>query len=245
MSATIRLTDVTRTFRLGARRVKALRGVSFELDEPGFYSIMGPSGSGKSTLLHLLAALDRPDGGTIEVAGKRIDSLNDRQLTVFRRRQIGIVFQQFNLIPTLTALANVELPAMLDGMPRSQRRQRAAKLLELLNLSDRASHRPDALSGGEQQRVAIARALFFEPDLLLADEPTGSLDSTTSGQIWKLMSELASQQGITVLMVTHEPAAVAHCRRVFLLRDGRIDDSFDVGDLDAAQLASRIQQPVG
>ena len=243
MPVVMRLTDVTKSYRLGARRIDALRGIDLEIAQSGFYAVMGPSGSGKSTLLHLMAALDRPDKGEIEIAGSPVHSLSERELTLFRRRKVGIVFQQYNLIPTLSALDNVTLPAMLDGMPRSARIRRGEELLELLDLTDRASHRPDAMSGGEQQRVAIARALVFRPQVLFADEPTGNIDSVSSQQIWRLMKDLSHEHGITVLMVTHEPAGAAHCRRVFLLRDGRIENFFDVDGLDAAELATRAQQP--
>lgn len=229
----IRLRDVYKNYTLGARRVEALRGVNLEITEPGFHAIMGPSGSGKSTLLHLLAALDRPDRGSIEVAGERIDQLNESRLTEFRRKRLGIIFQQFNLVSTLTALDNVSLPGMLDGAPKADRDARAMVLLKSLGLGERVHHRPDALSGGEQQRVAIARALFFEPNVLVADEPTGNLDSRTSEQLFQLLRELAEQRQITMLMVTHEPTAAVHCQRVHLLRDGRIEDSFEVDGLDA------------
>jgi putative ABC transport system ATP-binding protein len=238
---TVRLRGVTKDYVLGERRVQALRGVDLEIDQPGFYAIMGPSGSGKSTLLHLLAALDRPDGGTIEVAGERIDNLPERDLTLFRRRRIGIVFQQFNLISTLNALDNVTLPGMLDGMRSDERRERGLKLLHALGLHHRSSHRPDALSGGEQQRVAIARALLYEPGVLLADEPTGNLDSATSQQMWTMLRALAAERHLTVLMVTHEPMAAVHCQKVFVIRDGVIETSFDVEGLDAAELATRTQ----
>ena len=237
----LRLTDVHKAYRLGHKSVDALRGLSLEIERPGFYAIMGPSGSGKSTLLHLLAALDRPDTGTIEVAGARLDELSERELTRFRRRRIGIVFQQFNLIATLTALDNVALPALLDGMPTAERKRRSRELLERFGLGDRLGHRPDALSGGEQQRVAIARSLMFEPEILFADEPTGNLDSRTSEEIWQLMTHLGRDQGITVLMVTHEPAGAVHADRVFILRDGRIDGSFDVDGLHPTELAARTQ----
>jgi putative ABC transport system ATP-binding protein len=237
----IRLTNVAKTYITGSRRVEALRGVSMDLSEPGFYGIMGPSGSGKSTLLHLLAALDRPDSGTIEIDGDRIDTMTESQLTLFRRRRIGIVFQQFNLISTLTAVDNVTLPAMLDGMPAAERKRRGMELLTALGLQDRASHRPDALSGGEQQRVAIARALLFEPTVLLADEPTGNLDSATSQNLWNLLKEIAIQRRMTVLMVTHEPSAAVHCRRVFVIRDGLIQSTFDVNGINAVELATRAQ----
>lgn len=236
---------IHKTYAMGARRVHALRGLDLHISEPGFYGIMGPSGSGKSTLLHLLAALDQPDEGALHVAGQRIDSMSERQLTAFRRYSIGIVFQQFNLISTLTALDNVTLPAMLDGMSRKAREQRGYALLDALGLSSRAQHRPDALSGGEQQRIAIARSLIFEPSVLLADEPTGNLDSTTSTQVWQLLSEIAAQRQMTVLMVTHEPSAASHCQHIFVLRDGVIDSSFDVDTDDAAELATRAQLSVG
>jgi putative ABC transport system ATP-binding protein len=239
---TIRLEEVRKTFRLGGRQVEALRGVSLRIDRPGCYGIMGPSGSGKSTLLHLMAALDRPDSGIIEVAGQRLDLLGERRLTEFRRRSVGLVFQQFNLISTLTALDNVVLPAMLDGMPRRTQLERGAALLDALGLTQRAHHRPDALSGGEQQRVAIARALLFEPAVLMADEPTGNLDSETSRQLWDLLRRLAAERSMTLVVVTHEPAAAAQCDRVFLLRDGVIRGSFDVEGMDAGELASRAHR---
>lgn len=243
--AGIRAHSVHKTYTLGTRRVHALRGLDLNIDEPGFYGIMGPSGSGKSTLLHLLAALDRPDEGEIHVAGQRLDTMSESQLTMFRRHRIGIVFQQFNLISTLSAIDNATLPAMLDGMTRRQRESRGMELLDALGLSARAHHRPDALSGGEQQRIAIARALLFEPTVLFADEPTGNLDSQTSEQVWTLLSDLAHQRKMTVLMVTHEPSAAVHCQRIFVLRDGLIENSFDVDADNAAELATRAQLPVG
>ncbi|MCZ6835441.1 MAG: ABC transporter ATP-binding protein [Planctomycetota bacterium] len=242
----IRLKGVTKNYHLGKRVVPALKGIDLEIIDPGFYAIMGPSGSGKSTLLHLLAALDRPDAGSIELDGVRIDTLNETQLTQFRRHQIGIVFQQYNLISTMSALDNVTLPALLDGMPRKQRYEKGMKLLESLGLTDRADHRPDALSGGEQQRIAIGRAILFEPSILFADEPTGNLDSETSEQVWKLLHDLANQQDMTVIMVTHEPVAAMHCEKAFILRDGRILRTIDIHDgIDIGELATRLLQPDG
>jgi putative ABC transport system ATP-binding protein len=241
----IRLRGVSKRFTLGGRAVYALRGVDLEIGEPGFFAIMGPSGSGKSTLLHLVAALDRPDEGTIEVAGLRVDQLSEAQLTGFRRHRIGIIFQRFNLISTLSAIDNVTLPGMLDGMSSSERRRRGESLLEVLGLADRRHHRPDALSGGEQQRVAIARALLFEPPVLLADEPTGNLDSASGDQLWSVLRDITAERKITLLLVTHEPSAAVHCDQVFLLRDGVIAGSFDVDGLDAAQLATRAQRADG
>ena len=238
----IELTNVTKTYRQGGHKVEALRGVNFRINGPGYFAIMGPSGSGKSTLMHLIGGLDQPDSGKVVINNDDIGSLNERQLTAFRRKGVGIVFQQFNLIPTLTAKQNVELPGVIDRQPRKWIDERSNELLKLMDITDRADHRPDALSGGEQQRVAIARALLFKPKLLLADEPTGNLDSTTSERIWNLLGELAETQQITIVMVTHEPAAAAHCQRVFVLGDGQCRDEFEVNGLDASSLATRYQQ---
>ena len=237
----ITLRNVTKSFPHPAHEVRALRGVTLDIDGPGFFAIMGPSGSGKSTLLHLIAGLDRPDSGTIAVAGNNIHEFSERELTRYRRNQIGIIFQQFNLISTLSAQQNVELPGLLDGMPVRERRRRSTQLLGALGMQARADHRPDALSGGEQQRVAIARALLFEPQVLLADEPTGNLDSRSSEMMFDLLNQIAIERSMTVLLVTHEPSAAVHCQRVYVLRDGQIADSVDTDDLDASKLANRIQ----
>mgnify|MGYP001807173537 CR=1 FL=1 len=247
-SSGISLTDVHKRYRTGQLDVQALRGLNLEIQEPGFYGIMGPSGSGKSTLLHLLAALDRPDQGQIRVNGFQLNEMSESQLTLFRRNQIGIIFQQFNLIATLTAIENVTLPAMLAGMRKKERLARGRELLDQLDLLNRADHRPDALSGGQQQRVAIARALLFNPSVLYADEPTGNLDSASSAQLWALLSHLAESRDLTVLMVTHEPEAASHCRQLFLLRDGIIDSNPKTDEMDPAELLARTQHhpgPVG
>lgn len=241
----LRCVNVHKSYRTGGREVPALRGVDLSVAEPGFYAIMGASGSGKSTLLHLLATLDRPDAGEIWLGDRALHDLGERDATEFRRRGIGIVFQQFNLIPTLSAKENVELPGLLSGEDTHAISARSAELLDRLRIAARASHRPDALSGGEQQRVAIARALLFSPALVLADEPTGNLDSASSEQLWTLLGELAKERAITVLMVTHEPAAAAHCRRVFVLRDGRVTGTIEAEGLDAGGVAARYQQCVG
>ena len=241
----IRCIDVHKSYRLADREVPALRGASLEIAEPGFYAIMGQSGSGKSTLLHLLATLDRPDSGEIYIGGRSVHDLSEREATDFRRRGLGIVFQQFNLIPTLSAAENVELPGLLAGDEPKKLRKRALELLELLGLEDRASHRPEAMSGGEQQRVAIARSLLYSPPVLLADEPTGNLDSENAERLWSLLGALAAQHEMTVLMVTHEPAAAAHCRRAFLLQDGRVRGEMETEGLDAAGVAARYQQALG
>jgi putative ABC transport system ATP-binding protein len=241
----IQAKNLHKSFTLGDRSVPALRGASLSVDEPGFYAIMGASGSGKSTMLHLLAAMDRPDSGTITIDGQELSTLGERELTLFRRSRVGVVFQQFNLIPTLTAQENAELPGLLAGEAPARLRARSTELLEALGVLPRATHRPDALSGGEQQRVAIARALLFRPALILADEPTGALDSASARALWTLLADVAARQRTTVAMVTHEPAAAAHCRRVFVMKDGVITGHFDTEGLDASGVAARYQQSVG
>ena len=238
----LRLENVHKTYRSATQHVEALRGADLTLPGGGFFGVMGRSGSGKSTLLHLVAGLDRADRGTILVDGSDVTAMSERRLTAFRRRKIGIVFQQLNLIPTLTAAENVALPGVIDGRPRAWIDARAAELLERFGLADRADHRPEAMSGGEQQRVATARALLFEPPLLLADEPTGNLDSASAEQLWRLLHDLAEQHSMTVLMVTHEPAAVTHCSKVYVLGDGCVRGEFEVDGLDAGAVASRYQQ---
>jgi putative ABC transport system ATP-binding protein len=238
----IQCENLRKTYRIGTRSVEALRGATLEIDEPGFYAIMGQSGSGKSTLLHLLAGLDESDGGIVRVAGKRLDEMDDRALTEFRRTEIGVVFQQFNLIPTMTARENVELPGMLAGRPANELKARSNELLEQLGISERADHRPEALSGGEQQRVAIARSLLFSPAVIFADEPTGNLDSASAEQLWSLLASLAEQQQITVIMVTHEPSAASHCKRTYLLRDGVVSGTIETGAMDATDIAAEYQR---
>ena len=238
----LELQNVHKSYRTGSTHVRALRGVSLSVAEPGLIGVMGPSGSGKSTLLHLLAGLDWPDEGSVIVGGTDITSMPERKLTRWRREHVGVVFQQFNLIPTLSAKQNVMLPGVIAGRPRRELSARADELLAQLGLSGRSEHRPEAMSGGEQQRVAIARALLFSPSVLLADEPTGNLDSANSQRIWTLLADLANDRQMTVLMVTHEPAAAAHCRHVYVIGDGQLQGDFEVGDLDAAGVASRYQQ---
>ena len=238
----IQCENLRKTYRIGSRTVEALRGATLEIDEPGFYAIMGQSGSGKSTLLHLLAGLDESDGGIVRVAGQRLDEMDDRALTEFRRTQIGVVFQQFNLIPTMTARENVELPGMLAGRPAAELADRSNELLSELGIAERADHRPEALSGGEQQRVAIARSLLFSPSVIFADEPTGNLDSTSAEQLWTLLASLAEQQQVTVIMVTHEPSAASHCKRTYLLRDGVVTGTIETGAMDATDIAAEYQR---
>ena len=225
----VQITDLHKNYVQGRRAVPALQGVNLSVAEGEFLAIMGASGSGKSTLLHLCAALDRFDSGSIEIAGQKLETLSESQLTLFRRRRIGIVFQQFNLIPTLSAYENVALPLQLDGRDARDYAGRIERLL----------HRPAELSGGERQRVAIARALVMEPPVLFADEPTGNLDSHSAEQFWSLLEDAASSLRLTIVMVTHEPAAARHAQRVVVLRDGRVAGEFDPEEFaDPALLAA-------
>ena len=216
------LQDVAKSYPQGRRMVHALRGVSLKISAGEFVSIMGPSGSGKSTLLHLLGALDVPTSGQVLFDGRDLQTLSDTERSLLRRNRIGFIFQFFNLLPTLTAAENVALPLLLGGGSRRQAREKALAGLSQVGLSDRAGHFPEEISGGEMQRVAIARALVIEPLVLLADEPTGNLDSKTGTEILAWMTETASRLGQTVVMVTHDPRAAAHAHRIVTLTDGRI-----------------------
>jgi putative ABC transport system ATP-binding protein len=207
---------------MGSEVVRALDGVDLVVERGSMVAIMGRSGSGKSTLLSILGGLDRPDEGQVVLDGVDITRLNGRALTRVRREKLGFVFQQFNLIPTLTALENVELPMRYARVPPGQRRQRALEALARVGLAHRAHHRPSQLSGGEQQRVAIARALVMRPALVLADEPTGELDSQTAAQVIELMETLNRELGQTFLIVTHDPGLARHCGRIIRMQDGRI-----------------------
>jgi putative ABC transport system ATP-binding protein len=217
----IEIRDLSKVFGSGDTQVRALDGVDLEIARGEMVAIMGPSGSGKSTLLHMLGALETPSSGTIALAGRRFDGLDDRELTLLRREGIGFVFQFFNLLPALTAEENVLLPALIAGRRDDAIRFRARELLERVGLGPRAEHLPSELSGGEQQRVSIARALLMEPALVLADEPTGNLDSRSEAQVLELLAELNRTEGHTIVMVTHDPGAAAIASRVVFLRDGR------------------------
>jgi len=216
----ISLREVEKRFRLGESEVRALDRVSLDIDRGEFVSVVGPSGSGKSTLLHLMGGLDQPTSGDIRIDGVSLAQMSDDEITIFRRRQIGVVFQFFNLLPTLSAEENVALPLMLDGKPRRQIEPKVAAALERVGLAHRRRHRPDELSGGEMQRVAIARALVIEPTLILADEPTGNLDSATGEQILALICDAHRERGTTVVMVTHDLKAAAVGTRRVQMRDG-------------------------
>jgi putative ABC transport system ATP-binding protein len=216
----IHLENVTKNYGQGEARVHALAGVGLDIPRSQFCSIMGASGSGKSTMLHLIGGLDVPDSGEISIDGVALSKMSDDDLTIFRRRKIGFIFQFFNLLPTLSAEENVALPLLLDGKAMREVRPRVEKMLERVGLSKRRTHKPDQLSGGEVQRVAIARALVIEPILLLADEPTGNLDSKTGEEILQLVRETAEQYKQTVVMVTHDPRAAAYGDRIVTLKDG-------------------------
>jgi len=211
-----------RDYDMGGEVVRALRGVDVGIHRNEYVAIMGPSGSGKSTLMNLIGCLDTPSDGEYWLNGTLVSEMSDDQLARVRNREIGFVFQTFNLLPRATALHNVELPLVYAGVPSTERKRRATQALERVQLGDRVLHRPNELSGGQRQRVAIARALVNEPSILLADEPTGNLDSATSEEIMRVFEELASQ-GQTVIMVTHEPDIAAHAGRVIVLRDGLIE----------------------
>ncbi|MCE5269252.1 MAG: ABC transporter ATP-binding protein [Planctomycetaceae bacterium] len=241
----LRVERITKQFRQGNVTIDALKGVSLSIERGQFVAVMGASGSGKSTLLHVMAGLTRPEEGRILVDGQDLAQMPDRELTLFRRRRIGLVFQAFNLIPTLTARDNILLPVLADGRSGMADGQ-LTELLDRLGLSDRARHRPDALSGGEQQRVAIARAILSSPSIILADEPTGSLDSVTGQGICQLLQQLCREQGRTIVMVTHEPAVAVWAERIVVLRDGQVLTEFPAEESrDVHRLAARYQDIVG
>ncbi|MFX0575142.1 ABC transporter ATP-binding protein [Nocardia nepalensis] len=228
--AMLELTDITKEYRIGEQTVRALDGISLRIESGEFTSIIGPSGSGKSTLLHLLGALDTPDSGSIRFQGEEISGLDDDRQSEFRRHRVGFIFQFFNLLPTLTAWENVAIPRLLDGTGLRKAKPQALELLDRVGLSDRADHRPGELSGGQMQRVAVARALIMDPPLILADEPTGNLDSKTGASILKLLGDIAGN-GNSVVMVTHDMGAIEYCDRVITLRDGQIGSN-DKVDID-------------
>jgi putative ABC transport system ATP-binding protein len=224
----IELRHAGKKFRQGTREVHALRDVSLVIKKGEFLSIMGPSGSGKSTLLNLMGGLDQPTEGEVFLDGRPLHGITDNEVTLMRRRHVGYVFQFFNLLPLLTAVENVGLPLLLEGLPFSQVKLKAEDLLQKVGLAERTEHRPDQLSGGEMQRVAIARALSANPAVLLADEPTGNLDSHTSEEIFLLLKSL-NDQGQTIVMVTHDPKAAAYGSRIITLKDGTPAQDIAIG----------------
>lgn len=222
MSKVIQIEQLKKTYHLGKVNVEALRGVSFEINSGEFVSIMGPSGSGKSTLMHIIGCLDYPTGGKYFLSGQDVSKLNDNQLALFRNQKIGFVFQEFNLLPKATILRNVELPLTYNNTNSRNKKQLAVQALEEVGLSDRLKHRPNEVSGGEKQRVAIARALVNRPSIILADEPTGNLDSKTGQDIMKMIDKL-HDEGNTIILVTHEAEIARYAKRVIHLKDGIID----------------------
>jgi putative ABC transport system ATP-binding protein len=214
--------QVKKEYQMGAVTVAALAGVSLVVEKGEFVAIMGPSGSGKSTLLHLLGGLDGATDGEISLAGQPLSRLSDNEITVVRRRRVGFIFQFYNLLPTLTAEENVGLPLLIDGQSLGRHKDKITRLLALVGLGDRAAHRPDQLSGGQQQRVAIARAFVNDPEIVLADEPTGNLDSKSGTAILELLRKTCDELGATIVMVTHDPRAASYADRVVFIKDGRI-----------------------
>jgi putative ABC transport system ATP-binding protein len=228
----------------GVTAVTALNKLNIDIKEGEFVAVMGPSGCGKSTLLHLVGGLDRPSSGQVMVGGQTLADLSDDDLTRLRRRQIGFVFQFFNLIPVLSAAENAVLPLVLDGVKPADAQQKAKSWLEKVGLGDRMSHRPDQLSGGQQQRVAIARALVAEPALILADEPTGNLDSRSADEIAVLLRQISDEMNRTILMVTHDPRIAAHANRIIFLKDGKIVDETNLkrnGSSDEMLVRERLE----
>ena len=237
MSALVTMQNLTKTYQTGDVAFQALAGVSLSIEAGDFVAVMGPSGSGKSTLLHLVGGLDRPSAGTVTVEGQPLHTMNETELAKFRRQHVGFIFQFFNLVNNLTVRANVELPALLaNRRDKRQIRARSDALLAQLGIADQAEKHPWELSGGQQQRVAIARALINHPTLLLADEPTGNLDSTSGDDVLQILQAFHAQ-GQTILMVTHAPADAATARQIVFLRDGLVVDSMPGGD--AARIAAR------
>lgn len=226
----LKASDLSKKYLLGEHTVEALKGVNFDVQKGEFVAIMGPSGSGKSTLLHLLGGLDTPSEGEVTLGDAQLSRLTEYQATLARRHNVGFVFQFFNLLPTLTAEENILLPVIIDGKNPAHYEERLKQILELVGLYDRRKHKPDQLSGGEQQRVAIARALMTEPAILLADEPTGNLDTKTGTAIMELLQRSCNELDQTVIVVTHDPRAASYAQRVIFLRDGNIVKEYKPGD---------------
>jgi len=230
MTALVQVQNLKKTYETGSVCFEALRGVSLDIEQGDFVAIMGESGSGKSTLLHIVGGLDQPTAGSVTVAAQRIDNMSETELAVFRRIEIGFIFQFFNLVENLSVRANVELPALLEGRKKKKEiRQRSTELLERLGIANQADKHPWELSGGQQQRVAIARAFINNPTLLLADEPTGNLDSTSGDEVLNILRDF-NTQGQTILMVTHAASAAALAKYVLFIRDGMLVDKMPGGD---------------
>jgi putative ABC transport system ATP-binding protein len=232
-SSILSLRDVMKTYEMGAERVHALRGVSLDIGDNEYVAIMGPSGSGKSTLMNIIGCLDVPTSGTYSLDGEMVDEKSEGELAEIRNRLIGFVFQTFNLIPRADIFHNVELPLIYGGVPRVRRRELAERAIEQVGLADRMKHKPNELSGGQRQRVAIARALVFNPSIILADEPTGNLDSRTGDEIMRMFDDLHAA-GQTIILVTHEDHIAQHALRTIRLRDGHIESDVRSADAQAA-----------
>ena len=235
--------SIEKRYQMGEVTVHALAGVDFTVKKGEFVAVMGPSGSGKSTLLHLLGGLDKPSDGDVVLAGHSLPILSDKQTTLLRRRRVGFIFQFYNLLPTLTAEENIALPLLIDGKRLKDCRAKIDELLELVGLTDRRKHKPDQLSGGEQQRVAIARALVSDPDIVLADEPTGNLDSKAGEEILKLLRRSCDQYGQTIVMVTHDPKVASYADRIVFLKDGRVVNEIELAaGGDTGPILERLAQ---
>ena len=224
MPVVVRLDNVVKTYSMGESEVHALRGISFEIEQGEFLSIMGPSGSGKSTCMNMIGCLDRPTSGIVEINGKETAKMTEKELAVLRNQTVGFVFQQYHLIPSMNVLENVMLPLKYQKVEKNERVERAKKALEAVGLGDRLKHRPHELSGGQKQRVAIARAMITEPKILLADEPTGALDSSTGKQVMELFKTINREKGTTVIIVTHDPGIGASTQRCIKILDGQVTE---------------------
>ena len=241
--ATLHLQDVVKTYVMGSEEVHALRGVSLKIEKNEFVAIMGPSGSGKSTLMNVIGCLDVPSSGTYALEDQMVAELSESQLAEIRNRMIGFVFQTFNLIPRSDILHNVELPLIYGGIPRAKRRELAERAIERVGLADRMKHKPNELSGGQRQRVAIARALVFDPSIILADEPTGNLDTRTGDEIMAMFDELHAA-GQTIILVTHEDYIAEHALRTIRLKDGLIESDDKHGNIRKKMPVSSVVDPV-
>ncbi len=226
LNPVIEVSNLYKIFKLGKERVRALNNVSFKVNKGEFIAIVGASGSGKSTLLNMLAGLEKPTKGSIKVAGENIEKYNERRLVRFRREHIGFIFQAYNLLPSLSAVENVELPLVFRGMEKEKRKKLSLNALSIVGLSEYTNHKPNEMSGGQQQRVGIARAVVMEPEIIFADEPTGNLDSVSSREILKVLQELVHERGMTLVMVTHDNDLALFADRIIKIKDGYIEKDY-------------------
>ena len=241
--AILEASDISKRYQMGEVTVDALDGVDFVVEKGEFVAVMGPSGSGKSTLLHLLGGLDKTTDGEVTLGGRRLSVMSDKEVTLARRRNVGFVFQFYNLLPTLTAEENIALPLLIDGKKIREYQSKMDELLELVGLTERRRHKPDQLSGGEQQRVAIARAFVNDPDIVLADEPTGNLDSRAGEEIMKLLRRSCDELGQTIVVVTHDPKAASFADRIVFLKDGQIASEIKLEkDGDTGPILERLRE---